>query len=74
MLEKTTVMKVLEKYKKTFLGAFLLKYSSSPPIPPQLLPLYALQIFKTVGRASVVESLFSKATETSVFLQLCREI
>ena len=71
MLEKTAVMKVLEKYKKTSLGAFLLKYSSSPPIPPQVLPLYDL---KTVGRASVVESLFSKATETSAFLQLCREI
>ena len=62
--------------KKTSLVLFLLQNSSSPihpPIATQItdstanFPLFVPRIFKIAGRASVVESLFSKVTEASAF-------
>ena len=56
--------------------AFLLKNSSCPihlhiTMPktdsPQVFPLFILRNFKIAGRASVVESHFSKVRETSAF-------
>ena len=62
--------------KKMSLIAFLLKNSSCPihlhiTMPktdsPQVFPLFILRNFKIAGRASVVESHFSKVRETSAF-------
>ena len=70
-------MKILEIYKKKMsLIAFLLKirnvqsthlYIYRKLIPPQVFPLFVLKNFKIAGRASVVESHFSKVRETSTF-------
>ena len=76
MLEKLLSWKFWKIIRKTSLVAFLLKNSSYPIYPPitiaktdptQVFPLYALRIFEIAVRAHVVQSLFSKVTETSAF-------
>ena len=74
MLEKLVLWKFWKITKKTSLVAFLLKNSSCQIHPPITTPKtdfdasvsFVPRIFKIAGRA-VVESLLSKATETSAF-------
>ena len=69
-------MKVMENYQKHLFSNSFKKIWAlhSTPLslyrkltPPQVFPLFAPRVFKIAMRASVVESLFNKVTETRAF-------
>ena len=71
-VRKTTVRKVLENYYKNIFSSvpfkkFELSNLQRKLAPPQVFPLYAPRIFEIAVRVSVVQSLFSKVMEASVF-------
>ena len=71
-VRKTTVTKVLENYYKNIFSSvpfkkFELSNLQRKLAPPQVFPLYAPRIFEIAVRVSVVQSLFSKVMEASVF-------